>query len=328
VRFEREADEYLKDLASRGLAAETVRWRRSPLRIFFAYLEAKNIQSLQEIHRGLVEEYLHYLKTEHRTRQGRPIAEGTYQDHFITLKDFFLWLEKMGKILRSPMVERPAERNRKHRRLPQVLTPQEAVRVLESVPPTTALELRNRAILELLYSTGIRKRELARLNVADFSFENRELLIVDGKREKDRFVPVGEYACRFTEAYIRLVRPWQVHGDEEKALFVTQNAGLRLSLRTVGGIVEQAAEKSGIDKRVTPHAFRHSMATHMLRNRADLRHIQAILGHASIVSTEIYTHMRLEDLKEVVRRAHPHGKRKTKPPGSTTRKRRAFGSAE
>ena len=110
--------------------------------------------------------------------------------------------------------------------------------------------------------------------------------------------------------------------NEEKALFVTQNAGLRLSLRTVGGIVEQAVKKSGIAKRVTPHTFRHSMATHMLRNRADLRHIQAILGHASFVSPEIYTHMSLEHMKEVVRRAHPHGKRQTKPSGFSTRKQR------
>jgi len=326
--FESEAGQYLRHLTSKGLAAETVRWRKSPLRIFFAYLAAKNIQSLQEVGRALVEEYLHYLKTEHRTRQGRTIVEGTYRDHLITLRDFFLWLEKTGKILRSPVVEGLSQKNRKHRRLPQVLTPQEAVRMLESVPPTTALGLRDRAILELLYSTGIRKRELVNLNVVDFSFEARELLIVESKGGKDRIVPVGEHARRFTEAFIRLVRPWLVRGDEEKALFVTQNSGRRLSLRTVGRIVEKAVEKSGIAKRVTPHTFRHCMATHMLRNRADLRHIQAILGHASIVSTEIYTHMSLEDLKAVVRRAHPHGKRKAAPPGTPTGKRRAFGSAE
>ena len=128
--------------------------------------------------------------------------------------------------------------------------------------------------------------------------------------EKDRVVHVGEYACHFTEVYRTLIRPWQIRSAAEKALFLSRSSGARLASRTIAKIVYRAASRAEIDKRVTPHGFRHAMATHMLRNKADLRHIQAILGHASIVSTEIYTHMSLEDLKEVVRRAHPHGKRK------------------
>ncbi len=147
------------------------------------------------------------------------------------------------------------------------------------------------------------------MNVGDFSFEKREIVIVKSKSKRGRVVPVGEYARHFTEAYLESVRPWLVRGDEEKALFVSQHSGRRLALRTVGQIVTRAVKKSGIAKTVTPHTFRHSMATHMLRNHADLRHIQAILGHARITSTEIYTHVGIEDLKEVVRRAHPHGKK-------------------
>jgi len=97
--------------------------------------------------------------------------------------------------------------------------------------------------------------------------------------------------------------------DEEKALFLSRQSGRRIAVRTVGQIVARAAKRSGVSTPVTPHTFRHSMATHMLRNRADLRHIQAILGHSQITSTEIYTHVSLEDLKEVVRRAHPHGRK-------------------
>ena len=152
--------------------------------------------------------------------------------------------------------------------------------------------------------------ELVRSNVGDFSFENQELAIVNAKGEKDRVVPVGEYACHFTEVYRTLIRPWQVRSAAEKALFLSRSSGARLASRTIAKIVYRAASRAEIDNRVTPHGFRHAMATHMLRNKADLRHIRAILGHASIVSTEIYTHMSLEDLKEVVRRAHPHGKRK------------------
>jgi len=129
-------------------------------------------------------------------------------------------------------------------------------------------------------------------------------------RVKRRVVPMGEYARHFTEAYLRAERPWMARNDEEKALFVSSvRRGGRLAVRTVGQIVERAAKMSGVAKAITPHTFRHSMATQMLRNRADLRHIQAILGHARITSTELYTHVSLEDLKEVVRRAHPHGRK-------------------
>jgi integrase/recombinase XerD len=192
------------------------------------------------------------------------------------------------------------------------MTPEEVGKVLASCTPTTALGLRDRAILELLYSTGIRKGELANLNLGDFRLESRELLVVDGKGGKDRILPVGEYASGFTEAYVRLVRPWQVHDGEEKALFVQHRNGRRLSLSTASHIVEKATERSGVGKWITAHTFRHTMATQMLRNHADLRHIQAILGHKSLESTQIYTHVSLEDLKEVLRRSHPHGRRKGK----------------
>ena len=209
----------------------------------------------------------------------------------------------------SPFAKEEKLKNHKAARLPQVLTQEEMIKVLESCPLHTVVGFRDRAILEILYSTGIRRSELVRLNVADFSFGTQELVIVDGKGRKDRVLPVGEYACHFTEAYLKLIRTWQVRSEVEKALFVTRSSGARLSLRTIAQIVERAVKRCGIEKRVTPHSFRHTMATHMLRNKADLRHIQALLGHASIISTQIYTHMSLEDLKEVVRRAHPHGKR-------------------
>lgn len=182
------------------------------------------------------------------------------------------------------------------------------MRVLESVSPKRSQGLRDRAMLEVLYSTGARKGELVALNVADFSFERQELVIVKSKYRKGRVVPVGEYARHFTEAYLKAVRPWLARSDEEKSLFVSVR-GERLAVRTVGQIVGRASRTSGVAKTITPRTFRHSMATQMLRNHADLRHIRAILGHASITSTELSTHVSLEDLKEVVRRAHPHGRK-------------------
>ena len=146
--------------------------------------------------------------------------------------------------------------------------------------------------------------------MADFSFKRQALAILKSKNKRGRVVPVGEYARHFTEAYTKIVRPW-VARESEKALFVSHHRGQCLAVRTVAQIMARALVRSGVAKPVTPHSFRHSMATHMLRNRADLRYIQAILGHARITSTELYTHVSLEDLKAVMRRAHPHGRRKS-----------------
>ena len=143
----------------------------------------------------------------------------------------------------------------------------------------------------------------------DYLAGRGELVIAQGKGRKDRVVPVGEYACVFIEAYLKLARPWTAASLQERALFVNTRSGGRISRAALAWIIEKAARKSGIGKKVTPHMFRHSMATHLLRNKADLRHVQAILGHASIRTTEIYTQVTVDDLREAIRKSHPHGRK-------------------
>jgi len=307
--WEHELDEYRKQLAARGLARETVRHRGNMVSHALGFFAAAGVSELTEITRERIDAYLAYLVNEYRTAKGTPISVSHLRAHHLCVKDFFAWLERESRILRSPYGLRKLPHWRLLARLPAVLTSAETVRVLESVSPASSQGLRDRAMLEILYSTGMRKGELVALNVADFSFERQELVIVKSKSRKGRVVPVGEYARHFTEAYLKAVRPWLARNDKEKALFVSVRRGGRLAVRTVGQIVGRAAKMSGVAKTITPHTFRHSMATQMLRNHADLRHIQAILGHASITSTELYTHVSLEDLKEVVRRAHPHGRK-------------------
>ena len=307
--WEHELEEYRKQLAARGLARDTVRHRGNMVGHALRFFAAAGVRELTEITRDRIDVYLAYMVNEYRTAKGTPISVSHLRAHHLCVKDFFAWLERVGRILRSPYGAREVPHRVLPARLPTVLTSEEAVRVLESLSPSSSQGLRDRAMLEILYSTGMRKGELVALNVADFSFEQQELVIVKSKSRRGRLVPVGEYARHFTEAYLKAVRPWLARGDEEKALFVSVRSGRRLAVRTVGQIVGRAAKKSGVAKLVTPHTFRHSMATQMLRNHADLRHIQAILGHARITSTELYTHVSLEDLKEVVRRAHPHGRK-------------------
>ena len=283
---EEELCRYFRHLEASGYAKSTIEWKRYGLKRFCAYLAGSETHSVREVMRAEVDAYKLYLKEKYRTEKGKPIAGGTYRAYLSALSGFFGWLVTTERILSNP-VERN-DRARRHREMKHsmVLTPEETVRVLECFAPRTAVGLRNRAILELLYSTGIRRSEVVNLDVRDFWFEEVELVVSDGKAKRDRVVPVGEYAGHFTEAYLRLVRPWMVKPEAEKALFVSHTYGRRLKADTIADIVQRAVSESGIGKRVTPHTFRHTMATHMLRNKADLRHIQAILGHVSIGSTE------------------------------------------
>jgi len=312
MMIDAECSAYLSSLQARGLSETTIRRRKGTLARFLRHLAERGIYEPSAVTREHVDTYLLFLTQEYRTAQGKPISVHHLRSYHESLKGFFGWLEKKGTILQSPYGLKTLPPLPWPPSLPEVLTPEETLQVLEAVKPNTAMGLRDRSILELLYSTGIRRRELVTLNLSDFSFERAELLIVNPKGKKDRLVPVGEAARRYTETYRRLVRPWMVCGQQEKALFVSHRGGGRLSSRSVSKIVLHAAQASGVTKRISPHSFRHAMATHLLRNQADLRHIQAILGHAQITSTELYTHLALEDLKEVVRRSHPHGKSKKK----------------
>jgi integrase/recombinase XerD len=308
VSFEPYLEEYLERLAAAGYSKGTLKGRRECLNRFFQGMAEKGIYEPRDVTRGMVDEYFSDLK-KYRTAKGTPLAGSTYSRHIGAVDGFFRWLAKTNQILISPVANRPVIRSK--RRLPQVLTEDEILKILESCPFNTPAGLRDRAMLELLYSTGIRVGELTAANVEDFIMDRRELVIVQGKGRKDRIAPVGEYAARFTESYLKMIRPWQAQADE-KALFVCTRTGKRLSAQTVRSAIGYALDRSGINRPVTPHLFRHSMATHLLRNGADLRHIQAILGHVSLRITEVYTHLNLNDLKQTVKKAHPHGQRAAK----------------
>ena len=311
MTFETCFTEYLNYLAIKGLAQGTIKWHRLYLKRFLDALSGQGTHDLREVTTGQVQSYLAYLKNDYLTSTGRSLALATYFSHYTAINEFFDWLCATDRILLTPLqgIARPPRSGAL--RLPEILTEAEAVKILESSPINTPAGLRDRAILEVLYSTGIRRSELIHLNVADFLADRGELVIKLGKGRKDRIVPVGEYAVMFTLAYLKLARSWQAESPKEEALFLKPD-GSRISPHTLKSLIARALQKSGVNKSVSPHTFRHSMATHLLRNKADLRHIQAILGHASLQSTEIYTHLTVEDLKQAIKKAHPHGQRKAK----------------
>ena len=177
---------------------------------------------------------------------------------------------------------------------------------MSAADPEDLLGLRDRAMLELLYSTGIRVSELAALNLQNLDLRNAELR-VHGKGSKERIVSLGEVVREYLGRYLSASRPY-LASTEEPALFVSLR-GKRFHYTNISFLVRSCGRKAGIRKRVSPHGLRHTCATHLLQGRADIRHIQRIPGHAQITSTELYTHLVLEDLKEVIRRSHPHGKK-------------------
>lgn len=301
--------EYIQYMAVKGYSKRTIYWHQCYLKKFLAYLWRQQITDLKAVTNQEIDSFKVYLKEEYCTPKGTPATAATRFNYLNAINGFFRWLEDTGQILIAPVVRQKEANQPKPVKLPNVLSEAEVLQILDSCPINTSRELRDRAILELLYSTGIRRSELVNLNVADFSLEQQQVTIFKGKGRKDRVVPVGEYAARFIEVYLKMVRPWMVRDSNETALFISNTTGKRLNFQNVGRIVQKIVEASGIEKPVSLHTFRHSMATHLLRNGADLRHIQAILGHASLSSTEIYTHLTKEDLKQALKKFHPHGKR-------------------
>ena len=318
MTYENYLEEYLHHLTVRNYAKGTIDWRRSYLRVFFSYLENQGVSDPKAVTKAQVESFKAYLKTEYLTQRGNALSDSSFSSFVTAVTDFFKWLEITGQILMTPATKPERTKRVKPVKLPQVLNEDEVLKILEACPINTPPGLRDRAILEVLYSTGIRREELANLNIEDYSPERQELRINQGKGKKDRIVPIGEYACLFTNVYLQMIRPWLAQAPDEKALFLDTQKGTRLNRNTIGYIVKKAVQRCDFGRKinVTPHTFRHTMATHLLRNQADLRHIQAILGHSSLASTEIYTHLTIENLKQVMKKSHPHSRRAAVGPDS------------
>ncbi len=197
---------------------------------------------------------------------------------------------------------------REPRTLPRdVLTPKEARRILESVDTGTACGYRDRTVLEVFYATGIRKAELLALRVQDVNLEEELLRIEQGKGGHDRMVPLSRIACRFLESYLNAIRPELLFGRTTDRLFLSAR-GKPLDKNVLSELVIQYARAAKIKKHVTCHIWRHTCATHLLKNRANLRHVQEILGHRSLATTERYLHLTITDLKDAHRRCHPREK--------------------
>ena len=277
----------------KGLADNTIDAYRRDLAKFAAYLEKDSI-TVKEVRR---DDVVDFLSTLYRRRlDSRSVAR-----HLVTLRHFFRFALAEGAIREDPAANVESPRFRSS--LPTHLSMEEVDRLLAQPDPTTLLGLRDKAMIELLYSTGLRVSELVGLRVGDLQMEVGCLRCI-GKGDKERLVPVGRPAVAAVRQYLSKARPELLRGRTSPYLFLNR-FGARLSRIGFWKILSDYGRRAGLRMKLTPHQLRHSFATHLLERGADLRSVQMMLGHADISTTQIYTHVVQDRLKQIYKAHHP-----------------------
>lgn len=290
-------------LEETGRPRTTVTQRTSQVGRFVRWCGEQDIERAPQVTRKHVERYqrsLYYAQT----KDGNPLSRKSQALLLNAVTVWFRWLLRRGHIMHNPAAD--IELPKYQRNLPRrTFTAHEVERVLETCDLETLDGLRNRAVLELLYSTGIRRAELALLGVSDLDFERELLLVRSGKGGKQRLIPVGRRAILWLRRYFEEVREKIVKSPDDGALFLSMR-GRRMHINRFGGIAREAIAAAGLStKGMACHVFRHTTATLMLEGGADIRHIQELLGHAHLNTTQIYTKVSVQKLKEVHTKTHP-----------------------
>lgn len=284
-------------IAEKNFSKHTAKAYCSDILSFLVWMDE---QSCEDINFSKVREYLHFIQKFNykKTTIARKIA---------SLRTFYKYLYRERKVDSNPAMNLTNPKRPKS--LPKFLTPDEVEQILNNTKIETPAGYRNRTILELLWATGMRISELSGLNFGDLNLEHNEIRVF-GKGSKERIILVTDRAKSFLERYIESARDLIPKGfpvpdkSEDSPVFIN-NTGYRLQTRTVRNVINEVVEKINLSKHVTPHMFRHSFATHLIENGADLRVVQELLGHASISNTQIYTHVSTQHLKDVYNETHP-----------------------
>lgn len=277
-----------------GRSENTVVAYQTDLNHFFEFLNDDKI-SVDDITRDHVLDYLAYLNK-------MQLASSTLNRRISTLKKFFIYLQKNNQISWNPMELIKTAKARK--RLPQVLTSQEVEKLLQTPDTNKNIGIRDRAILEVLYATGLRVSELTHLELREVHLD-LGFLQTRGKGDKERLIPLGDEAIFWLDKYLQEVYPiFSKKGQANSYVFLTQR-GKNFTRQGIWKTLNKYVDIAGINKQVSPHMLRHSFATHLLENGADLRMVQELLGHSDISTTEIYTHISKQRLQKVYRQTFP-----------------------
>jgi integrase/recombinase XerD len=294
-KLEENLESFLDYLSiERGLAQNTIISYRYDLIKYISFLKKKKINSFNQTKKVLINNYFVYLR-------GKDLEINSISRNLVAVKMFyrFLLMEGLIKEDTTSLIEFP----RVSKKLPHVLSLREINLLLDKANFTGKLGLRDQAVLELFYATGLRVSELIYLKINDLNMENRMLKCM-GKGSKERIIPFGNKAYQYLSLYLDKVRPKLVKNPDEDTLFLNSR-GERLSRQGVFYLVKLYAQKARIEKKVTPHTLRHTLATHLLENGADLRSVQEMLGHSDISTTQIYTHVSRKWVSEEYYRAFP-----------------------
>jgi integrase/recombinase XerD len=314
--------DYLAELESRRYSQSRLTHVRRTIELLMLYLkESHQLSDWRAVNESHLRAFAVFAATRHRTRKGKFVSADTLRQWLSCLRGFFAWMNQSGRLIHDPA--EALKLPRKTRSLPQVLSESDIAQLIETPDLYTALGLRDRALMEVLYATGIRLAEAHKLDLYDVDTASGLLIVRQGKGGRDRVVPLTETACNWLSRYITDVRPELAGGLRMKrktnsgtgvnrqspnpqsraptpALWLTIK-GRRLSKQMIAQRITGYAKQANL--KATPHTFRHSCATHLLRGGASIRHVQRLLGHRGLETTEIYTHVEVEDLRHVVEQA-------------------------
>ncbi|MBL1274788.1 MAG: site-specific tyrosine recombinase XerC [Ectothiorhodospiraceae bacterium] len=293
---------YLEQLTVRNHSDDTCQRYDSNIRQFIHWSDERGIDDPRAVTKPILERYQKHLYYR-RKDNGDPLSFSSQHIKLASLKAWFKWLTRENYLLYNPASELIMPRTPE--RLPRyILSLDDIHTLMNSVDLNGPQGIRDRAVLELLYSSGLRRKECATLTLPDIDLKRHTVFVREGKGGKDRLLPLGETARDWLNHYIQQARPELVTGQNDYALFI-DNFGAAYNADCLGRIVKSHLKKAGINVEGAAHLLRHAMATHMLENGADLRYIQTMLGHSDLRATQIYTRVSVEKLREIHRATHP-----------------------
>jgi integrase/recombinase XerD len=294
---------YLQQLEILNYSPHTLRVNEFYFNRFAEFLAEVRLADVQAVTPSTLQDFQRWLFYQ-PTQRGTARSIGSQNHIVIAIRNFFSFLAQEGYIAGDPA--KGLRLAREPDTLPKnILTPEEARRLIEAPDTQTLIGYRDRTLLEVLYATGIRNEELRNVNAEDVNLEEELLRVNKGKGGKDRVVPLSRIACQYLENYLKAVRPELLKGKQSEKLFISIRDGLPIGRHGVERLLAKYKRKLRFKKHVTCHLWRHSCATHLLKNHANLRHVQEMLGHKSLATTERYLRLTITDLKEAHRKFHP-----------------------
>lgn len=283
---------------------------------FLKWCEARGIERPGEVTQELIERFQRNLYQHVDEKTGEGYSVNTQREVGMAVHSLFRWMKKRGHLRNNPAAD--IELPRSEQRLPKhALTIQEVEKIL-SLPDIEQPEgIRDRAILEVFYSTGIRREELSKIKVYDIDPRQQTIMVRQGKGKRDRLLPIGERALMWVDKYLKDARPVLVQNPDHGYLFVALRFGYPMTARRVGEVAKYYVDEAKLDKKGACHLFRHAMATHFLENGAEVKFIQQMLGHKNMASTDAYANMSVRKLLEVHAELHPAKYKPRSEPGES-----------